>query len=408
MVDATAATFELRGDGPVSREAGRPAFSVTVSEASGEALALYARLAGDGAVFAPAQSPAWVSAWVRCTAPDALIAFTEADGRPVMGVALEVVRKGPFRVARLMGGSHANANFAPVRRGAAVDTVALVSAIACARPDIDLIEFDRMLPERGGIPNPLLALPSAPSPNPVLAVDLAGGFDALLARSGSGRKAKKHRAQTRKLEAAGGLGVVEADTPEEVARLLDAFLGMKAERFREAGIPDVFAPAQVRLFFRTLFTEALAPTPAPFILQGLEVGGRLRAVTGSSLLDGRMTCEFGAITDDELAHASPGDFLFYRTIEDACRRGLGVYDFGVGDEPYKRSWCDMELRLRDVAVPLGARGRVLAALLRLRKRAVEIVKGNPRLWTLAKSIRRRTAGGRPAPAADRSATAKSG
>jgi CelD/BcsL family acetyltransferase involved in cellulose biosynthesis len=236
----------------------------------------------------------------------------------------------------------------------------------------------------------------------VLAVDLAGGFEALLARSGSGRKRKKHRAQARKLEAAVGCRRLEADSPEDVARLLDAFLEMKAGRFREAGIPNVFAPAQVRRFFQTLFTDALACAPRPFVLQGLEVGGRLRAVTGSSVLDGRMVCEFGGITDDELAHASPGDFLFYQTIEEACGHGLSVYDFGVGDEPYKRSWCDIELRLRDVTVPLGARGQVLAAALRLRGRAVEIVKGNPRLWQIAKAIRRRTGGGRPPSPADRS------
>lgn len=397
MVDATIAKLDRRDTDRIAADVGSSACAIKVMAASEKALKSYAELAED-AVFSPAQSPAWISTWVRSVSPDALLVIAEQEGRPVMGLALDVVRKGPFRVARLMGGSHANANFAPLRPGATIDAEALVPAIARARPDIDLLELSRLLSERAGIPNPLLALPHAPSPNLALAVDLGGGFEALLTRRGS-RKRKKHRAQARKLEAAGGVRVIEADAPEEVTRLLDAFRDMKAERFREAGIPNVFAPAEMRRFLSALFTEALSVTPKPFLLHGLEVGGRLRAITGSSLRDGRMTCEFGAIVNDELAHASPGDFLFFEIIEEACRRGLSIYDFGVGDEPYKRSWCDLEVRHRDVMAPLSAKGRLLAAGLRLRGRLVEAVKGDPRLWRLAKAVRR-SAGGLSRPSTD--------
>ena len=366
--------------------------AIQTTAASQDALRRYAELAGEGALFAPAQSPAWISAWVRAVSPDSLLVIIEADGRPVMGLALEVVRKGPFRIARLMGGRHANANFPPLQTGAIIDIHAVVSRIALARPDIDLLELDRLVGDRDGIANPLLALPHAPSPNLALAVDLSSGFEALLRRSGSTRKRKKHRAQARKLEAAGGFRRVEAGSPHEVARLFDAFLDMKASRFREAGIPNVFAPAEVQHFFTTLFKDSLSVTPKPFVLHGLEVGGRLRAVTGSSRMDGRITCEFGAIADDELAHASPGDFLFFQNIEEACAESLSVYDFGVGDEPYKRSWCDMEVRHWDVMVPLGAKGRLLAIALRLQRRLVEAVKSHPRLWRLAKAVRRGSGG----------------
>ena len=100
--------------------------------------------------------------------------------------------------------------------------------------------------------------------------------------------------------------------------------------------------------------------PPPFVLHGLEVDGTLRAVTGSSRTSTRIICEFGTIADDDLAHASPGDFLFFENIAEACRQGLAVYDFSVGDEPYKRLWCDLETRHFDVIIPLSAKGRLLA------------------------------------------------
>ena len=80
----------------------------------------------------------------------------------------------------------------------------MLAAIRTARPNIDALVLERLLPEHGGVANPLLALPHFPSPNISLAVSLEGGFDALLSRVSGKRKKKKHRSQMRKFEAAGG------------------------------------------------------------------------------------------------------------------------------------------------------------------------------------------------------------
>jgi CelD/BcsL family acetyltransferase involved in cellulose biosynthesis len=274
---------------------------------------------------------------------------------------------------------------------------ALVAAIRRARPDIDLLRLERLLPEHGGERNPLVDLPHAPSPNVSLACSLSGGFTELLSRSGGKRKRKKYRSQSRKLDAAGGYRRIEARTPAEVERQLDAFLAMKAARFRKAGIPNVFAHRAMRSFLLDLFTGALDAKPRPFLLHGLEVGGRLRAVTGSSRFGDRLICEFGAIAEDELAHASPGDFLFFENIREAAEQGFAVYDFSVGDELYKRQWCDIETIHRDVVLPLTPKGRALAGAVRAANRVKAVVKRSPTLWRLTKALRRETAGkARPA------------
>ncbi len=163
------------------------------------------------------------------------------------------------------------------------------------------------------------------------------------------------------------------------------------------GIANVFGDAKVRAFFHALFAGALAQRPPPFVLHGLDVAGKLRAVTGSSRAGKRLICEFGSIADDELAFASPGDFLFFANIEEACAQGLEIYDFSVGDEPYKRQWCDLETRHLDVLVPLTAKGRALAFLLRQDARLKSFVKKSPVIWQLTKKLRRRAAGREPIP-----------
>jgi CelD/BcsL family acetyltransferase involved in cellulose biosynthesis len=349
------------------------------------------------ALSAPAQGAQWVRHWIAETRPDAILATLSLGSMPVFALALEVVRSGPFRIARFMGGRHANGNFSAadrtwLRSAGIEDIHPLIAGIAAARPDIDLITLERLLPELDGLPNPLACLPSFPSPNLSLAADLSGGFDDFLGRASGKRKRKKHRSQIRKFEAVGTYRRVEARTPQEAHAMLEVFFAMKAVRFCRMGIADVFGDPAVRAFFHALFSEALSEKIPHFMLHGLEVAGKLRAVTGSSVSAGRLICEFGAIAEDDLAHASPGDFLFFENIQEACDRGFEVYDFSVGDEPYKRLWCDTEVQHFEVLAPLTPKGRMLALGLRQTARLKALVKNSPSIWRLTKLLRRKAAG----------------
>ncbi|WP_217570385.1 GNAT family N-acetyltransferase [Mesorhizobium sp. GbtcB19] len=395
MVDAAASFDGNRvAANELSVRADRGRWAATTSDKAG--LADYAQFCAS-ALHAPAQSASWVRNWADATGADIIVATLGCDGRPALSLALEVARRGPFKVARFTGGRHANGNFAaadsrslPAIDGAAIRSI--FKAIAKARPDIDLISLERLLPDLDGAANPLAALPSFPSPNLALAVDLDGGFDALLGRASGKRKRKKHRSQTRKFEAVGTFRRIEARTPEEVDRLLDAFLEMKQVRFAKMGIANVFGDAGVRAFFRALFTDALTEEKPSFLLHGLDVAGKLRAVTGSSRSGKRLICEFGAIAEDDLAFTSPGDFLFFDNIQEACELGFDVYDFSVGDEPYKRLWCDIETQHFEVLAPLTLKGRALATAMRQGARAKAFIKNNPRVWKLTKMLRRKAVG----------------
>lgn len=362
----------------------------------------YARLVAS-APAGPAQRPEWLAAWSRDVNPDCILAMAHKGEDLVLAVPLEIVREGPFRIARAPGGSHANGNFFAASPAfdqapdAAGRLRAAFRAVAAARPDIDLIVLERLSLRLDGADNPLAALPHADSPNVALAADLAGGFEALVDRMSGKRKRKKYRSQLRKFEAAGGYRCLRAETPEEVTRLLSALYAMKEERFRKMGIADVFGPAEIKTFFGDLFTAALKEPEPRFFLSGLEVGGKLRAVAGYSRTAGRIICDFTSFAEDELYVASPGEFLFFHDIEQACASAVRIFDFSVGDETYKRAWCEIETRQFDVLVPLTAKGHAAAAIRRTKARAKNFVKNNPAVWRLARMVRARNAA-KPEPA----------
>jgi CelD/BcsL family acetyltransferase involved in cellulose biosynthesis len=403
MVDAAASLQGLSEQRKVSAAShAEHAEDVTVTVSND--LAAYAEVARRG-VFSPAQSPIWINNWVRHVRPDFFVATLARGGQPVLSVALEVTRKGPLGIASFMSGRHANGNMPPMAASFAAsaglaDIQALVAAIARARPDVDLIAFDRLASAIGDTRNPLVLLPHQQSPNLSLAVGLEGGFDALLSRASGKRKRKKHRSQTRKFEAAGGFRRIRARTQAETDALLEAFFAMKAVRFRKMGIPNVFGEAEVQAFFGGIFADALDEERPSFVLHALEVGGKIRAVTGSSWSADRFICEFGAIAEDDVSFASPGEFLFFDNIKEACDQGYAIYDFSVGDEPYKRLWCNLEIRQFDALVALTAKGRVAAAGMQFAGRAKSFVKNNKLMWKVVKAFRKQAAAAPPEPAED--------
>lgn len=349
------------------------------------------RTFAQGAIHGAAQHPHWVEA-AATTQPHALQLLTIMKGeQPILMMPLEIINLRGARTARSIGGSHANGNFPALKQHFAPADAQWISAIreALRGAGVDLLALDRQARSCEDLENPFLHMKHSDSADISLAVDLTPGFDAIIDRLGRKRRMKKHRSQIRKFEAAGGYRHVEARAQKDVDELLGAFFEQKAKRFAVLGLPDVFA--QMQGFFRALYQASLADSPPAFRLHALEVGGKIRAVTGSSYRGGRVICDFNSFADDELVAASPGDFLFALDIEKAARDGFSVFDFSVGDEAYKRLWCDLDARQFDTVLPATAKGQAHAASLRLAASVKRSIKAQPWLWDLVRKLRRKRA-----------------
>ena len=66
-------------------------------------------------------------------------------------------------------------------------------------------------------------------------------------------------------------------------------------------------------------------------------------------------------------------------------------DFGVGDEPYKRAWCDVETQHFETVKGFGARGLAYAQLYRMAGKAKLAIKRNAYVFGVIKRLRMRKA-----------------
>ena len=365
-----------------------------------EARERLAALPGD-TVHTGSQHPAFLASWLTLAGCKPLFLELRAPGSGPVLLPLELCDNG---IAAYCGEKHANGNF-PVGRArditalAALGSQACISALRHSRVPASAIILERQHQTWKGIDNPFVSNASLTSPNPALSLELTGGFDAVLATRSGKRKRKKWRNQNSKMEAIGPVTYLHPAPAEQVPALLDRFFELKAIRFREQGIGDVFAVAGVRNFVHALFKTGMAQHPHSHEVHALMIGDVPAAIIGCTIHEGHLTVEFGTF-DEQFYNAGPGETLFFSAIRDACERGISVFDFGVGDEWYKRGWCDIETRHFDTAIGLTPKGRLQSLLHTARTRAETRIKSDPQLWAFVKKVRRLRGGARPEPSPD--------
>jgi len=344
-------------------------------------------------VAPPFQGFDWVAAWIASGAGDGetMLVTVRRGERLDAVLPFEILRIGPVRIAHWLSGRHAGYGFGLWRRGVpfpAEEIVAGLGRVGRSRR-IDLFVLDDMPLDWDGTGNPLATvLTTQPALDDGHYFHLAPSFDALLAGRNAGHKRKKIRAKEKMLAALGDYRVATTTNDVEARRALDAFFAQKAASLGRLGIADPFASDAVRTFYTTLATGE-----RPLLeLTRLEAGGAIRAVLGS-VVTGRSSLQlFVSAARDETVRASPGETLFHRHIEQACARGLGLYDMGLGAERYKASWCDRTLPLVSAVHPLTLLGRLAGCLFRLTRRLKARIRRDERLWARVRRLRARLIG----------------
>lgn len=346
-----------------------------------------------GANVAGHQHPNFLRAWLKAGNIQPVFITLQAVGH---GPVLLPLERASDATAHYVGGKHANGNF-PIGTakdinalaGKAID--ALEQCTELQRMGIRALALERQYEQWQGVANPFVERHSVQSPNVALSFSLEGGFDEVIKRCGGSKRRKKFRSQMRKVESLGPVKLVIPVDGNEAATVLETFFQYKAARFREVGIPNSFGDDATRAAFMDMFMQSAVTEHKVHELHMLKIGDELAAIMGCTVNNGQLTVEFSTF-NPKFAQFGPGEQLFFMSIEDACNRGIEIFDFGVGDERFKRSWCDIETWHRDTFIAVSARGQLTRIAKQMRSTMVRSLKSNEQLWKTAKAARRKLSG----------------
>lgn len=344
------------------------------------------------------QSFAWCRAWIDNKNVKPLFIVGYLEGRIEFILPLEISSHFGVKTARLIGHNHSNLNFA------------LCSSLFLATCDknfvqqlqadikklgttIDVLILDRMRLQLKTAPNPFAAILNTKNQNASFQLPLLDSFDETLSQINRKRKRKKFRGTERKLNEAGGFTHTIANSTIENERIISAFFEQKAIRLKNQGLPNVFADAQLQAFFDevcALPNEEMGSMELhAIVMNGKQHGGKVLAIAAVTSKRDHAICQFSSF-DEELSReldCSPGEFLFFLAIENFNDRGFRVFDFGIGDQTYKRSWCTQRSEHFDGTIAFNMFGELYARMVRLKTDLKRKIKSSERLYAIAAKIR---------------------
>jgi CelD/BcsL family acetyltransferase involved in cellulose biosynthesis len=247
-----------------------------------------------------------------------------------------------------------------------------------ARWRFDLIDLQKMPDCIGEQRNPFLDLAPCAHPSGAYVAHLGSAWDAFYAAKRSAATRKRERRQLRQLAEHGALRFVEVETEEEVARTLATLMAQKSRSFARMGVEDVLARPGHREFFLAI---AMDPAMRELVhLSQIDVGDHIAAVSVGLKYRDCYYLILSSYDDGELSRFGPGRAHLHELLRYAIGGGFARFDFTVGDEPYKRDWCDAELKLHDLITAVTASGWLMVALTMPFRRVKRFIKQSPGLW----------------------------
>lgn len=259
----------------------------------------------------------------------------------------------------------------------------LLQATPAARHD--LIAFDKMPAKVGGQDNPMLALNVQLNPSGAYETPLPAAWEAFYTAKRSSSTRRRDRTKLKRLGELGPVKFVNPDTSAELAMTFDRLVQQKSKAFARMGVPNLFAPAGHAAFYRELATS---PRYRSLVhLSRLDVGPTWAALNlGLTFRD----CYFHILAsydDGETSRFGPGAAHLRELLRYAIERGLTRFDFTIGDESYKRDWCDTEQQLFDYAAATTPRGLPAVAMTFGWRRAKRAIKQTAPVWNAVQRLR---------------------
>jgi CelD/BcsL family acetyltransferase involved in cellulose biosynthesis len=351
----------------------------------------------DGTVF---QTFEWLDAWhrhvgIRSGVRPAIVVGRGAAGEILFLIPLAVRHTGLARELAFLGSDLCDYNaplLAPLfsDRVGRPDFPALWREIARQLQDhprlhYDLVNLSKMPETVGAQNNPMLSLAVTAHPSGAYLAHLDGDWESFYTAKRSSTTRRRDRTKRKRLAELGEVQLVTPQGKDEVTATLDTLMAQKARAFARMGVANLFARSGYAEFYRAIATE---PASSQMVhVSRLDVG-RMPAATNFGLI--HRGCYYHLLAsygDGEASRFGPGAAHLHDLMRIAIERGCRIFDFTIGDEPYKRDWSDTELKLYDHISFVSLRGALVAAPLMALRRVKRAIKQTPALWALASKAR---------------------
>ena len=249
----------------------------------------------------------------------------------------------------------------------------------------DMIVLEKMPKTVGAQRNPMLVLDVHLNPSGAYEAALGENWDTFYTAKRSSATRRRDRTKVKRLGEMGEVRFADPKDTDEIARTLETLIAQKEKSFARMGVPNMFARPGHAAFFRDIATSER--TRSLVHLSRLDVGGTWAAVNLGLTFGDCYYHVLASYDDGEVSRFGPGAAHLRELLQHAIKRGCKRFDFTIGDEPYKRDWCETEQQLFDHSAAVTLRGQPAAALALGWRRAKRAIKQSAPLWNAVVRVR---------------------
>lgn len=253
-------------------------------------------------------------------------------------------------------------------------------------PAYDMARMMRQPAMIGSQRNPFMALKTSLNASGAHMTSLLPDFDTYYQEKRSKSAKKRDRNRKKKIESMGETSYVHPESEEEIRASVARLIEMKSESFKAMGVADMFARPGYKEFYTELAVQSGANGFAH--ASHLEVDGEIVSANWGIKFKGRYYYQLASYTGGEIARHAPGTLTLVETMRWASENGVEVFDFTIGDERYKREWCETDIDLHDHLTAETLAGATVLMVEKLALKAKRTIKQTPALWSLFTKVRK--------------------
>lgn len=337
----------------------------------------------------------WQSAYMETIgaaegAEPKIVHFTDAAGKSLMLLPLEIRRRFGLSVLSFLGGYPTDYHapiICPIFAASLgpADCERLVACVLELLPRVDVIAFEKMPSTIEGVPNPFVRLNGAKHHRNSHVATLDRTFNDFKARRKSAFFRDSGR-KKRRLEEVSPTSFTIAKSAEEAAAILPRLIMQKRQQYFRTGVTDRFAKPYYHAFYSSLgqknWDTGLVHTSA------LYAGEELLAAHWGMVFRDRFYWILPSYDAGKWAKYSPGRLLTQFVVEWCISRDFKIFDLTIGDDEYKRHWADHVIPLYACTRGVTVKGKIYSWLCEFGDRAKQVAKRSQWLPSLVRKWRR--------------------
>ncbi len=330
----------------------------------------------------------WNALWYDCIGKTSAkaspcIVVVSAGDKPVLLFPFALCRRMGINCLEFMGGDQAD-YLSPLVHRSAIHHLPLREIwrqVEAALPRHDVLILTKMPQAFDTLANPFLDLwPTRPS-HEAFATTLPDSWEGMEARISAKLRADSRR-QFRRLSERGEIRFQIAAGEKEYLQMLEAMFVQKSRRYQETGVRDILSDWNVKEFYRRAhksFGKGYSAQMSALLCNGQPIATHWGIVHHS-----RYYWLMPSFAGGEVAVYSPGRILQEKLLQWCIANRMSLFDFTVGAENYKKTWCDKKLDLYEYVSSKSLMGTCFLA----QRNMLQAIKRNPRARAAAMMLLR--------------------